>query len=78
MVRRSRSVNGDFSGPMEQYVEVDSRLLRTNEIHDMKADARLARVELRWSPRVRFKELVRMMVESDLREEKPVPELVSL
>lgn len=51
---------------LHEYVEVDPRLLRSNEIYDLKADARLAEKELGWCPEIDFKGLVRMMVEADL------------
>jgi len=51
---------------VEDWVEVDSHLLRTGEIHDLRADASLAREELGWQPTVDFPQLVRMMVEADL------------
>jgi GDPmannose 4,6-dehydratase len=51
---------------VEEWVEVNPQFLRTGEIHDFRADARLARVELGWQPAVDFKQLVRMMLESDL------------
>lgn len=62
------SIFGDkrFKGPIENFVEVDPRLVRTNEIHDLRADPTLARKELGWTPEVDFRGLVRMMVESDL------------
>jgi GDPmannose 4,6-dehydratase len=60
--------NRDFSELIEPYVEVDSQLLRPNEIPDMKADASLARRELQWQPTVDFRTLVKMMVESELVE----------
>jgi GDPmannose 4,6-dehydratase len=55
-----------FEGPLEDFVEVDARLVRTNEIHDLCADATIARKELGWLPEADFRGLVRMMVESDL------------
>lgn len=58
--------NGKFTGPIEDFVQVDSRLVRPNEIHDLRADSRVARKELNWKPTVDFRGLVRMMVESDL------------
>ena len=58
--------NGNFIGPIEEYLEVDARLVRTNEIHNLRADSRLARAELGWEPTVDFRGLVKMMVESDL------------
>jgi GDPmannose 4,6-dehydratase len=51
---------------LEKYVEVDPRLLRTGEIHDLRADATLASKELGWKPEVDFRELVRMMIKADL------------
>lgn len=62
------SGNGDFSGPLEDYIEVDPRFLRPNEIHDLRADASLAHRELGWRPKTSFQDLVRMMVESELTE----------
>jgi len=51
---------------VEEWVEVNPQFLRTGEIHDLRADARLAHAELGWQPEVDFKQLVRMMLESDL------------
>ena len=51
---------------IEDWVEIDPKLLRTGEINDLRADATLAREELGWQPSVDFPQLVRMMVEADL------------
>jgi GDPmannose 4,6-dehydratase len=50
---------------VDEYVEVDPKLFRTGEIHDLRGDSSLARRCLNWNPEVDFKGLVRMMVESD-------------
>jgi GDPmannose 4,6-dehydratase len=50
---------------VNEYVEVDPKLFRTGEIHDLRGDATLARRDLNWTPEVDFEGLVRMMVESD-------------
>ncbi len=50
---------------VNEYVEVDPKLFRTGEIHDLRGDATLARKELNWKPEVDFPGLVRMMVEAD-------------
>jgi GDPmannose 4,6-dehydratase len=50
---------------VNEYVEVDPKLFRTGEIHDLRGDASLARRALNWQPEVDFKALVRMMVDSD-------------
>ena len=51
---------------VEEWVEVNPQFLRTGEIHDLRADASLARRDLGWQPMVSFKQLVKMMLESDL------------
>jgi GDPmannose 4,6-dehydratase len=57
---------GNVPHSIEEWVEVSPQFLRTGEIHDLRADARLAGRELGWQPTVDFKRLVRMMLESDL------------
>jgi GDPmannose 4,6-dehydratase len=51
---------------MEEWVEVNPQFLRTGEIHGLWADPRRAQRDLGWKPTVDFKQLVRMMLESDL------------
>ena len=51
----------------EQYVSIDPRLFRPTEADSLVADAARARKELGWNPKVRFKELVRIMVDADIR-----------
>ncbi len=65
--------NGNSFGSIEEHVEVDSRLVRPNEIHNLCADARLAREELGWKPTVDFCGLVKLMVESDLAGIQKLP-----
>ena len=50
-----------------RHVEQDPRYLRPAEVDLLLGDASKARRKLEWKPRVTFKELVRMMVDSDLR-----------
>ena len=52
-----------------QYVEIDARYYRATEVDLLLGDATKAKKKLGWEPRVRFKDLVRMMVDSDLRME---------
>ena len=47
-------------------VETDPRYLRPSEVHRLQGDASKARRALGWKPRVAFKELVRVMMDSDL------------
>jgi GDPmannose 4,6-dehydratase len=48
------------------HVEVDPRYFRPTEVQGLRADASKARAKLGWAPRVRFKELVHIMVDADL------------
>ena len=50
-----------------EYVEIDLRYYRPAEVDDLRADASKARRVLGWEPRVSFSELVRMMVDADMR-----------
>jgi GDPmannose 4,6-dehydratase len=49
------------------FVKHDERYIRPSEVDLLLGDASKARKELGWEPKVTFKELVRMMVEADLR-----------
>jgi GDPmannose 4,6-dehydratase len=51
----------------ERYVEIDPRYFRPTEVDMLLGDASKAREQLGWTPRVGFNELVKMMVEADLR-----------
>ena len=50
----------------EKYVECDKRYLRPTEVDQLLGDATKARRELGWEPKVKFPELVAMMVDADL------------
>ena len=50
-----------------KHVKVDKKFMRPAEVYHLLADASLAQKELKWKPEVDFKELVKMMVEADLR-----------
>ncbi len=50
----------------QEYVEQNARFKRPAEVYELVGDASKARHELGWEPKVRFKELVRLMVEADL------------
>jgi GDPmannose 4,6-dehydratase len=51
----------------QKYVEVDPQYFRPAEVDNLVADASKARRTLGWEPSVTFPDLVRLMVESDLR-----------
>jgi GDPmannose 4,6-dehydratase len=50
------------------YVEIDPRYFRPLEVEVLKGDASKAREKLKWEPKVRFKELVKIMVDADIRD----------
>jgi len=50
-----------------EYVEVDPRYFRPTEVDSLLGDASKARKKLGWEPRIRFKELVKLMVDADLQ-----------
>jgi GDPmannose 4,6-dehydratase len=49
------------------HVVADPRYFRPAEVDLLVGDAAKARAELGWEPRVTFEQLVRMMVDEDLR-----------
>jgi GDPmannose 4,6-dehydratase len=55
-----------------KYVEIDAKYYRPAEVDVLQGDALKARKILGWEPKVRFKELVRIMVDAEVRGEEPV------
>ncbi|MDR3572620.1 MAG: GDP-mannose 4,6-dehydratase, partial [Anaerolineaceae bacterium] len=52
----------------EKYVVVDKRYLRPAEVEFLQADWSKVRETLRWQPTVDFKNLVKIMVDADVKE----------
>jgi GDPmannose 4,6-dehydratase len=50
----------------KQHVEIDPRYYRPAEVDILKGDATKARQALGWTPKIQFKELVRLMVDHDM------------
>jgi len=50
----------------QEHVKIDPRYFRPLEVDMLIAEASKAKKELRWEPRVTFKELVRIMVDADM------------
>ena len=48
------------------YVEIDKRYFRPTEVDELTGDSSKARKKLGWKPKVKFRELVRMMVDADM------------
>ena len=49
----------------QKYTKLDEQFYRPAEVHLLQGDASKASRELQWHPRVKFQELVRMMVDAD-------------
>lgn len=52
---------------VEKYVEIDERLFRPHEVPLLLGDAEKAKKQMGWEPKVKFKELARMMYDEDLK-----------
>ena len=50
----------------QKYVVSDPKFYRPAEVDQLVGDARKARRELGWEPKVSFEELIHMMVDADL------------
>lgn len=55
-------------GDWKKYVEIDKRYFRPAEVHNLIADTSKAKKILGWKPKTKFKELVKLMVEMDIKE----------
>lgn len=61
---------GHLNLDWKQYVKIDPKYYRPTEVDLLIGDAAKARKQLKWEPRVRFKELATMMVAADLEMER--------
>ena len=58
----------DYAGlSVKEHVEISERLFRPHEVPLLLGDATKAKNKLNWEPKVKFKELARMMYDEDLR-----------
>lgn len=57
----------------KKYVSIDPRYFRPAEVDALRADASKAEKELKWKPKVTFKDLVRIMVDADMTAMGLVP-----
>jgi len=57
----------DYAGlNWKKYVTIDKRYFRPTEVDILLGDSRKARKKLKWKPKVKFLDLVRMMVDADM------------
>jgi GDPmannose 4,6-dehydratase len=52
---------------IDKYVEIDARLFRPHEVPLLLGDPTKAKDKIGWTPKVKFKELARMMYDEDLK-----------
>jgi len=50
----------------KDYVKIDSRYFRPTEVDYLQSDPSYAKNKLKWSPKISFRDLVRIMIDSDL------------
>ena len=60
----------------EKHVKIDPRYFRPTDVRELIADSTKAKKVLSWQPKIRFKELVRIMIDADMRKAglKPIGE----
>jgi GDPmannose 4,6-dehydratase len=54
----------------KDYVEIDAKFLRPAEVDYLRADASKAKKILGWQPKTSFEEMMKIMVEAELKREK--------
>jgi len=55
-------------GDWKSYVEIDARYLRPAEVEVLVGDFSKAKEKLGWEPKIKFRELVRIMIDADMRK----------
>lgn len=53
---------------IEKHVKIDKRYFRPTEVESLIADPTKARKKMGWNPKVTFKDLVKIMVDADMRD----------
>jgi len=51
----------------QKYVEIDARYYRPAEVELLIADASKAKRKMGWEPKTKFKDLIELMVDADLK-----------
>ena len=52
---------------VEEHVKIDPRYFRPTEVEELVADPRKAKEKLGWNPEIEFNDLVKIMVDADMR-----------
>ena len=59
----------------KDHVKIDKRYFRPTEVDELKGDPSKIRQKLGWKPKIKFKEVVRLMVDADMRLAREEKEL---
>ncbi len=59
---------GHLGKDWKKHVEIDPRYFRPAEVDELRGDMTKAKTLLQWEPKVKFRELVKMMVDADLAD----------
>lgn len=51
----------------EKYISIDKRFLRPAEVMELRGDYSKAKEKLGWEPKIKFNELIKMMVDEDVK-----------
>jgi len=63
-------VFGKLNIDVNEHVKINSIYYRPNEVPELRGDASKIRDVLGWKPKVNFKQLIDMMIDSVMKEEK--------
>ncbi|MDD2702893.1 MAG: GDP-mannose 4,6-dehydratase [Candidatus Omnitrophica bacterium] len=53
--------------PWKKYVEIDPRYFRPTEVNNLIADIKKVKKIFKWQPKVKFRDLVKIMIDADMR-----------
>ncbi len=54
-------------GDWKKYIEIDKRYFRPSEVENLVGDISKAKEKLKWQPKVKFKDLIKIMIDADFR-----------
>jgi GDPmannose 4,6-dehydratase len=57
----------------EKYVKIDKKYFRPTDVDKLISDSMKARKSIGWSPKIRFEDLVKIMVDADVRKAGLIP-----
>ena len=57
----------------QSYIDFDSRYLRPAEVNVLMGDIKKAKEKMGWQPKIKFKDLVKIMIDADFRELELTP-----